>query len=185
MRQLKHPRVIESARHLEHYLREYSTALTEVSQRAAQSPLLWRQLADDRREFYDDSEYLSARLRVIAAEVGALVAPRAGARRRVLLVTHRAEQAAALQARLGERCELVGAGRAREALELLAAVDCDVVVASADLAGEMSGAELLAFVAGGWPHVRRVLCAAGGTGADEAAAAVGEALGGAGAPVDR
>src|SRR5581483_9830206 len=62
MRQLKHPRVIESARHLEHYLREYSTALTEVSHRAAQSTLLWRQVADDRREFYDDSEYLSARL---------------------------------------------------------------------------------------------------------------------------
>jgi hypothetical protein len=177
MRQLKHPRVIESARHLEHYLREYSTALTEVSHKAVSSPLLWRQVADDRREFYDDSEYLSARLRVIAAEVGALVAPRPGERGRVLLVADRAERAAALESRLGGRYELVGVTRAREALELLGGVEFDAVVVAADLAGDTSGEQLLALVAGGWPHVRRIACGDGAAAADEAVAAVVEALG--------
>src|SRR6266542_2233604 len=80
-------------------------------------------------------------------------------RRRVLLVEPRAQAARFLVDALFRSCEVIGVcSRAGEAIERLWHLDgADIVIVADRLGGEMTGPQLLVFVAEHWPAVRRIL----------------------------
>jgi DNA-binding NarL/FixJ family response regulator len=118
---------------------------------------------DEQRVLSEDAEAAAERLELLAAELEAMSSPDeyadlSGQRLRILLVERHAQLARAFGHVLARRYELVGVvSRAGEAIERLSTHSVDVIIVGEQLGGEMTGPQLLKYVATRWPSVRRVL----------------------------
>lgn len=160
MGQLRHTKVIGQMQAVVSDLRARAAVLRQIAV-GAQSP---SPHAGD--GLFREAERAALRLELLAAELEPMLSAEqedpAAERKRLLLVERRAQLARAFAAVLAQRFELVGVvSRGREAIERLSRVCVDVIVVGEQLGGEMTAAQLLAFVRAHWPSVRRVLHAEG------------------------
>jgi hypothetical protein len=173
---VRHARVVEQLRWSVRELRSRATALRELARRAAEpSPMALLLATEEPGTLSEEAEAVAQRIELFASELEAMCSPqeRPGARLRLLLVERNAELARTFGNVLGRRYELVGiVSRAGQAIQCLSQEVTDVIIVGEQLAGEMTGLQLLTVVARHWPSVRRILHAEGDEPAGSAADAV-------------